>query len=320
MSGSAAHYTWAARMPRIAASALVAAALSIAPAVQAAPVVHHTGAPIPKPLACSPNSGKKVSWHGGEIRSYDFVRIVFWGSWWRSHGKAVKAELADLYRGLGSSDWARAVTQYCYGGSGALWPNRLLGVGDTFTDPNKPPPAPSKADLGKEAGKWVLHRAGSAVPRNGFPLPIMVIVTPPGSVPAYDTAHHACGHHDATPFKFGSSTLHLAWIDIPYGLIKRGNACGWGIRAAGAVSVVASHEWAEAVTDPYVNGQAGVYRTAWVTSLHRGHEIADLCEPGTIRHFSNGNAFTLKLKTGRFLVQKIWSNAAGKHGACVKGS
>lgn len=67
------------------------------------------------------------------------------------------------------------------------------------------------------------------------------------------------------------------------------------------------------MTDPWVGSRRGPGQgTAWAT--RRGNEVPDICEPG--KHSPN-RTFILHLKTGAFIMQKLWSNAAGK---CVEGS
>ena len=49
-------------------------------------------------------------------------------------------------------------------------------------------------------------------------------------------------------------------------------------------------------------------------------EVADLCQPVEYRRAKQVNVFLLKLKTGTFMMQKLWSNETGGAGKCVEGS
>jgi hypothetical protein len=154
---------------------------------------------------------------------------------------------------------------------------------------------------------------------------MVIVVTPPGSSPAYDTGL-VCGHHSFTTASDDGGTFSLPWIDIPYGHIRKTRGCGWGLErgVAGALSVVAGHELAEAITDPFPNtsARAGL-GTGWATARRKGRreaEVADLCEPLVHPRASQGNVFLLKLKTGIFVMQKLWSNERGGEGKCVEGS
>lgn len=294
-------------------AAFVLAGMTSLPAAGAAAAIPGRAQTAPAPLKCSPTKGKKLIWQGGGVWSYDFVKIVYWGSWWRDHGTSARTELKNLFNALGSSIWTRTLTQYCYGryaNSGAAWPVHLLAPGSIVIDPRKPPPAPADEDLGREA-KWAIGVSASATAagRSGNPEPLVVIVTPPGSIPKSDK--HLCGHHGSVLYKLAGQRQGQAWVDVPYGLIKL-HACGWGLGVPAALSIVAGHEWAEAVTDPFPNGD-GFFGTAWATADNPGSEIGDLCSP----HISLRNVFTLKLKSGRFRMQKLWSNSTGK---CVASS
>jgi hypothetical protein len=232
------------------------------------------------------------------------VILEYWGSWWTTHGKAAKDELQNLFDGLGNSSWAATLHQYCANGNSPAWSSNLLVK--TYSDTANPPSAaPTESQLREEINK-ISEKEG--IQQYGG---IYVLVTPPGTVPAWDTAHSACGHHSWLVIQQTGS--ENAWIDIPYGLIRSSNGCGWNLSngVAGALSVVAGHEWAEAVTDPYVNSPSSIGGSAWATGSH-GQEVADICEPGKLLQIFNNNLFTLHLKAGSFTMQKIWSNAAGQ--------
>jgi hypothetical protein len=253
-------------------------------------------------LKCSPVKHHKLVWYGGPVGAPGIV-LVYWGSWWRTHGGAVKTELANLYGGVAASKWAATLKQYC----DSSGPPQLPGGGFPFPDYTNPPKAPSNAQINAEVNKISTFIEGEP--------PIFVVVTPPGIAPAYDTKNGLCGQHGWTLRKGGGPDL--SWIDIPYGIIAKTHGCGWALKQGvpGAVSVVAGHEWAEAVTDPFVNSNKP--GSGWATSGKNAVEVADLCEPELILHIFHSRVFVLKLKTGEFVMQELWSNAAGK---CVTGS
>ncbi len=309
-----------ARLAAVAATALVMGLAGFTSAT-ASPTrspdvsVHHGAAATAAPakLRCSPRAGRKLVWHGGPIQNTAYVVIIFWGSWWRTHGAAVKSELHKLYGGLGTSAWAATLTQYCDQFGPPAWPSNLL-AGSPIIDRKNPPRAPTDRQFGAEVTRWAQTITES--------VGIDVVVTPPGTAPAYDGRAGACGHHSWTAVrKSGGNPFDQPWIDIPYGIILKSHGCGWKLKQGvpGALSVVAGHEWAEAVTDPFVNStkKSGL-GTGWATTgLKPNNEAADLCEPGFRFHFFHKNSFMLKLKTGSFVMQKLWSNAARK---CVKVS
>lgn len=258
-------------------------------------VVQHAGHASAKQLPCSPKHGLKLVWHGGPVWSLGLVLIVYWGPWWHSHGQAVKSELSDLYADLGTSKWAATLSQYC--GKGGARPAVSYGFLGSVIDDTNPSKSPTDKQLGAVAAA---HSCGSEL------CALTIVVTPHGTAPAFDVKSGSCGHHSWV--KIGRAG-DVPWVDIPYGIIQR-HACGFKLRqgTAGAISVVAGHEWAEAITDPFVSSS-----TAWATSGRRNdQEVADLCESQKRHHF-----FILKLKTGSFVMQKLWSNKVGK---CVESS
>jgi hypothetical protein len=261
-----------------------------------------------KPLSCSPQHGRTLEWLGGPVSTFPFVAVVYWGSWWHHHGKSVMSEINGLYRDLGSTKWAATVTQYCAFGLHA--PNGDI-LAATFIDNSDPPRSPTEKQLSAVAVKYYSNPSIDV-------LGAVAIVTPPGTAPAFDTEDGDCGHHS---WATKNSRPDGAWIDIPYGFILSTHGCGWQLKqgAAGALSVVAAHEWAETMTDPLVNSPKGPGEgSAWASG--GGKEVADLCEPGVRFHFFHKNTFILHLKTGSFLMQDLWSNAIGKVGKCVEGS
>jgi hypothetical protein len=262
------------------------------------------------PVKCSPDTGRKLVSYGGPVYQSDFVDIVYWGSWWQRHGTAAKTELRKLFTGLGSANgWAQTLAQYCFPGEKVGYAP-MAGVGSVTIDRNNPPRAPTDRQLALESAKgfYCCNDVEG----------LIAVVTPPGTAPKSDTAGHACGHHTWAyiPGPEPGVKFPQPWIDIPYGVILKSHGCGWKLRqgVAGALSVVAGHEWAESVTDPYVNStkKSGL-GTAWATrGMKNNEEVADLCEPELLYHIFHTRVFVLKLKTGRFVMQDLWSNAARK--------
>jgi hypothetical protein len=297
-------------MKLLASGALLITAFALLPAAQATAGPVHRTAAHPSPMKCSPAKGRKVIWHGGPVSISDQVRIVYWGSWWRHHGGRVKSELRHLLGGgLGATRWARTLTQYCQNGQRPLWPaSNLQSRPPVIDTANKLPAAPTRAQMGTVA-LWGRGIGVSAAP-------IVIIVTPPGSIPVDDTKLHECGEHRAVSFVVNGRHFGEPWIDIPVGLMEKGKGCfpALGLGLPAVLSIAAGHEWAETVTDPFPDGR-GSFGEAWATKgskvLHQ--QIADLCAPGLSPH----NVITVKLKAGSFQMQKLWSNAAGK---CVSSS
>jgi serine protease len=115
-----------------------------------------------------------------------------------------------------------------------------------------------------------------------------------------------CGYHDSAGASYGP----VVYVDLPHVTDLETPAhqpisCGQNAVNRGAagqydgVSIVAGHEFAEAVTDPYPG-------TGWLDA--KGNEAADKCQNVSTGPGAPGD---LRLATGTFAVQGIWSNVAG---------
>ena len=148
----------------------------------------------------------------------------------------------------------------------------------------------------------------------------MVSAQGPGSSGHRDAARQNSGRRRNGRLRVSpldNRTRHpgLHWIDIPYGKILKTNGC-LGQSVPATLSFVAGHEWAEVVTDPFVTTKSATGWASAATATSQEQEVGDLCQPQP----GGGNTFTLKLSTGSFTMQKLWSNIAGIKGKCVAGS
>jgi len=277
-----------------------------------------------KPL-CSPLTGKTMTWQGGAINFNADVFVIYWGSFWETPRLAVTDEIDRVLAGIGTSSWAKTLIQYC-------WPYQPPGYPIQTYDPpfwnpdplvgsivdNKNPPSahPTDAQMRAEIEKM----AQILFPANpGGVIGEFMLVTPPGVVPEAD-AGNVCGGHGSVdipsaPLLFLGQDYY-PWIDLPWGKISsQPIRCGPG-NAGQRLSVAIAHEWAETVTDPYVDAPAGGpgQGWAWVPPKGQGQELADLCETRP--------AFRASLSTGTFMLPRLWSNLAPSNhgGKCVKTS
>lgn len=282
-------------------------------------------------LPCSPPTLDNMTYRGGFVLHQPQVVLVFWGPNW-SPSNPVVTELQHLFSGLTGSSWARTITQYCDSSGGGP---QIAGfdssisltlLAGTYFDPSQPPSSPDDQAMADEA--WMATRAVPAV-FGGVP----IIVTPSGVTPTGDAGR--CGHHGwayvadrAEDFQFAS---------VPEGVIAASpNLCQPHGSVLDGVSEIAGHEWAETATDPFVNDNSNpepMYQSAWAATVTApcsagqttcGLEVADLCEPDQADLSGKSiDTFWLKLPTGRFWMQQLWSNEAGPstlQGKCVKGS
>jgi serine protease len=256
------------------------------------------------------------------------VILVVWGSQWGTWSTdangyynfsndpagAVPYE-QKLFKGLGTGGelWSSVMTQYCDGPS--------VGVGATFCPPDAwfvhvpvggvlpgasvwydgATPAPAQA-----TPEQIAQEAIKAAQAFGLTTPALnrnvqfVVLSPTGTQPdGFNTPGAGfCAWHGATSSPYGK----LAFTNMPYLYDAYfGFFCGAGNihNLLGAISIVASHEYAETVTDP-------VGHTGWVNrtgTAFDGEENGDECRD---------NAGYVTTDTGTFALQATWSNATNR--------
>ncbi|MHB8604373.1 MAG: hypothetical protein ACYDCK_03875 [Thermoplasmatota archaeon] len=225
--------------------------------------------------------------HGGPIEKVPKVYLVFWG-FRGSDPNSEAPYLAAFFAGVGGTPWTGVQTQYGEGARGLVTnpTNQLAGV--WFDDSLNPPPVPDV---------FIKGEARNAATHFGYdPDATYIIATPHDLNDALFKVQY-CAWHSSTPGAQGP----IAFTDLPY-IPDAGGSCGANFvngGTAGAldgVSIVAGHEYAEAVTDPQTN--------AWYDA--NGQENGDKCAwnagPGA-------HAQDIVLSTGTFAVQSLWSNA-----------
>jgi hypothetical protein len=319
------------------AAATVTAACGISTGANAA-----SGASAIRLAAASTN--KPIPYDGGPINPFPQVYLIFWGSWWVDHGAAYQTALQNMFKGLGGTSWTRTLDQYCAPGSQYWGDYGCPGLADdtnllvgSIVDPTDPPEAPTNAQLAAEAATafQVSARARSL----GFTV-IPFVVTGPGVASPQELNDPACAHHywgfynDSLGFPDAPPNMQpFSWAYLPEWLFDPANnsnakGCfdGNKVNVTGGLTKAASHEFSEAVTDmmptPDGNvdwvtepsGESGTGTVTWpVQQAYAGgpngeDEVGDRC---------NTDLFQIPLATGKFWVQKIWSN---QKNSCVKGS
>lgn len=132
---------------------------------------------------------------------------------------------------------------------------------------------------------------------------LYMIYFPPGAsitVEGQTSCSSFCAYHNGyASSKFGS-VYYGVMPDLKSGGCAFG--CGFGQDAFNITTIVSSHEFIEAVTDPFPTpGDKPAYPQAWNTS--NGEEIGDLC---------GGSSGTV----GKYSIQGEWDNATE---SCVAG-
>jgi serine protease len=113
-----------------------------------------------------------------------------------------------------------------------------------------------------------------------------------------------CAWHSSTSSSYGN----IAYTNLPY-ITDAGASCGADFNGLGpdaGITIVSGHEMAETITDQFPS-------TGWTDSS--GSEIGDKC---AWISSGQGASADVKLSTGTFPLQSLWSNAFNKGaGGCV---
>jgi hypothetical protein len=225
----------------------------------------------------------QVPWVGGPVVRCPVVYNSFWGpAWGDATHQALANQINQFTQDLLASNFMNTLTQYGeWGGAGSgafVRASFLPGVPSTLTVQSYEQIIQSCINAG------VLPQAVDL--NNTISVPMVMI---------YLDEH--------TVINGGGRQLNIPGAgDLAYHDsfgTANGNPCVYAFMAflpLNELTWVASHEFAEAVSDPLYN--------AW-TPDHAGHEIGDYCE---------GSNATITVSGRTWTVQTIWSNA---NNACI---
>jgi serine protease len=297
-----------------------------------------SGAPS-SPNRNAPRAAKgpqQLAYGGGHdghgVLTQPAVYLVFWGSQWSKTDPYADYErrfFAGLY-GRGD-DWSGSQSQYCEGvpttsvecprkGAHVGLPARRQALkGVWFDDSQTAVPTDAGLEVGTDGGgntvaeeavRAALHFGNTTGARNRNAI---YLINEPSHFNSIEFGVAYCAYHSALDSSYGA----VAYAAIPYltdveNPSHAGLSCGQNYVNKGAagtydgVSIVAGHEYLEAVTDPWPS-------TGWVDS--HGSETGDKCAWKTS---GPGSMDDVRLSTGTFAVQGMWSNLAGNgQGDCV---
>jgi hypothetical protein len=272
------------------------------------------------------------------------VFLVFWGSWWFSTSAlADHSAVINFFKSLGGTNdhWSPILNQYyeaplsdagdnnvnVYNSLGT-YPVLLGGSAATgsWIDPNNPPKHPTDAQMAAEAA---LAYTVSAQAHTLSTQVIPIVITPKGVESQSDVEGGDCGHHSWSywlrdvgggahwnPYAWAETGVQQASYNGFFGLFTGWlGSCNWGTGTVGGLTAVLSHEFAEAVTDPFGNSETSYtdpggqswqgIGPAWTIG---NNEIGDVCI---------GKLFRTALGTGTYWLQEIHSNATH---ACAKSA
>jgi DNA-binding beta-propeller fold protein YncE len=201
----------------------------------------------------------------GHVQHNPKVNLIFWGSNFNSTEKGieVKTMLQNLFKNLSGSEYQGILTQY-FDSTG-----RISGTVATTSYFDEKVKAPEKLTILK-----LEEEISSAVSVNKWPIETSAqyfLVTAPGST--YETLP-GCAFHGVTRTS-ANVTGGIVYSFVPYqgdppystnGCVETGNPSKNPVYKT---SKSASHEYAEAATDPLIDG-------SWTAAS--GKEISDICQ------------------------------------------
>ncbi len=184
-----------------------------------------------------------LTYGGGRLLYKPKMYLTFWGYKGAGDPNRVAALLGAYAKAVGGSKLDNVVTQYA-GTSGNI-ANPRAQLGGTWTDPAKIPPHPTDAQVAAEAIRAVAHFGYDA---NGA---YFIATGHDHSTTGFGSQF--CSYHSSTT----TSGNPVAYVNFPY-IPDGGSPCGADVIAppndeTGAnegVTIIAGHEYAEAVTDP----------------------------------------------------------------------
>jgi hypothetical protein len=279
-------------------------------------------------------SANNLIYHGGTVETIPAVYIVYWGTEWQDgfsapHGSftytsaTIQNYINAFFTNVGGSPWAGVQTQYCQGimapafsctgQLGAQFITNPTGqLKGVWTDPTPVPADIVATGLASNLLTDPIEaEAIKAAAHFGYDANATYFVfTPPNhGATAYGTVY--CAYH--------SETMHTTSPGVRYSFLpfvpEKGAGCGansvnkqddaFGHGFLDGYSIVAGHEYAEAVTDP---GNLTGYQDGWndVQTSENGDKCA----------WTGLQNITLSGQT--YAVQPMWSNEAnGGQGACA---
>jgi serine protease len=284
--------------------------------------------------AATAPSTNNLIYHGGLVETKPAVYLVYWGPSWQNGfsrqaggftytNKTVTNYLNKFFANVGGSPYAGLQTQYCQNATigitscaGQAFPQyvtnptgELKGI---WVDPSPVPATIVTTGLAENATNDPIETEALAAARHfGYDInATYFILTQPGTqATAYGSVY--CAYHAETQHTTGHG---VRYAFMPY-VMDYAAGCGensvnatndaFGNGYLDGYSIVAGHEWAEAVTDP--DNQMGT-QDGWNDATT--NENGDKCAWMSLKNITLGNH--------QFAVQPLWSNEAnGGLGACA---
>jgi serine protease len=291
--------------------------------------------------AASAPSPNNLIYHGGLVETTPSTYLVYWGPEWQAGfsktvpvsasssqtitytSKTVENYLNTFFNNVGGSSYSNIQTQYCQNATPLITSCAGQPFAQYVTNPKSqlkgiwidPSPVPSEIVTTGLAENTtadpIEQEAINAASHFGYDInATYFILTQPGTqATAYGSVY--CAYHAETPHTTGHG---VRYAFMPY-VMDYASGCGensvnatndkFGNGYLDGYSIVAGHEWAEAITDPdNLNGTQDGWNDATTS------ENGDKCAWTNLQNITLGNH--------SFAIQPLWSNEANSgQGACV---
>ena len=262
------------------------------------------------------SSSNDLYYHGGVggigVETSPKIYLVLWGSQWNGNDPSGEESLlVSFFKGAGGSPWLNSVTQYCQGvatgtyycrssGTKAGTPSGIF-VAAWYDNAAAAPSHPTQSQLAAEAVRAGQYFGNTTASKNAS---IQYVIATSHGHNASGFGSQYCAWHSST----SSTAGNIAYTNLPY-ITDAGSSCGANFNGLGSkagITIVEGHEMAETITDQFPNG-------GWLDS--GGAENGDKC---AWISSGQGASADVKLSTGTFPVQSLWSNAFNSGaGGCV---
>lgn len=256
--------------------------------------------------AFPPAMGQLVMNKGGKTLTSPKIITVTWAS------DPNASTLQAFDDQIGASTYWKVLSEYGIGPASSAAVDHVVIPDDDGGAPWDQPWADDAID------QWTQSMIAGA-PANGWPAPddqsVYIVFVPP-TTKVLDQGQDACnvlgGYHVELNASAGTNPDGVA-----YALIDQYCAQEYGMPVVGNATEDASHELAEAATDPYPNHVPALVgfdpgSLSWELWNEWQDEVADACESFDEGYYQGGSDLP-------YMLSRVWSNASGKagHDPCV---
>jgi len=221
---------------------------------------------------------------GGSVLTKPVINNIYLGDYWNTTaGKTISTKNDAYAKDIEQSSYMGVLAQYGVG--------KGTFAGSTVV-PGAAPKEVTESDI-----QSIVKKAIASGTQSSDPQAIHTVILPPGTILSdgdADSTNGLGGYHGSYAGPDGKPVYYAA---IVYG--QGSNGIDFDGKPQDAISIVESHEWSEAETDPDVNSPVKGKKLGWYNDANG--EIGDEAL----------NALPLKsvyAKVDGFAVQKEWSN------------